>query len=226
MKKKYIITIDGPSGAGKSTVSKSLAKKLGYLYLDTGAMYRAAALYVKYKGVDLEDPRGVEKACKDLPLEIEQKDDMLKIYLDGRDVSEEVRAPDMGAAASKVSAYNGVRECLWKRQREIGLKGGIVAEGRDMGTVVFPEADFKFFLTASAGERGKRRYIELKEKGFPVDLEEITREITKRDEDDSSRELAPLKPASDAVLIDSSSISAEEVVQVMLRRIAGSAGDI
>lgn len=226
MKRKYIITIDGPSGAGKSTVGRKLAGKLGYLYLDTGAMYRAAALYAIRKGVDLDDANGVEKLCENLPLELTQKDDMLNIRLEGEDVSDAVRAPDLGMAASKVSAYPGVRSCLWKMQRDVGLEGGVIAEGRDMGTVVFPEADFKFFLTASAEQRGKRRYIELKEKGFPVELEKIVREIRKRDEDDSSRDVAPLRPASDAIMVDSSDISADDVVEKILERIREAAGDI
>lgn len=227
MKKKYIITIDGPSGAGKSTVSRKLAEKLGYMYLDTGAMYRAVALYAVLKGISLDEADMVEKLCENLPLELKRKDDRLIVVLDGQDVSEDVRKPEMGPAASKVSAYPGVRERLWKIQRKIGRDGGVVAEGRDMGTVVFPEADFKFFLTASTEQRGKRRFLELREKGFPVDLDEIIREIQKRDEDDSSREVAPLRPAGDAVLIDSSAISAEEVVETMLKLIyEESAGEI
>jgi cytidylate kinase len=224
MKKKYIIAIDGPSGAGKSTVSKKLAEKLGYLYLDTGAMYRAAALYAKQKGVDLDAPEKVEQLCENLPLELHGKDDKFEILLEGQDVSEALRAPEMGLAASRVSGYAGVRRCLWKRQRELGLKGGVVAEGRDMGTVVFPEAEFKFFLTASCEERGKRRYLELREKGFSVDMESIILEIRRRDKDDSSRELAPLKPAADAIVIDCSFLSADEVVEIMLKRIKEQAG--
>ncbi len=224
MKRKYIIAIDGPSGAGKSTVSKKLAKKLGYLYLDSGALYRAAALYARQKGVDLEAPEKVEQLCKNLPLELHRKGDKFEIVLEGQDVSEALRAPRMGLAASKVSAYPGVRGCLLKIQRELGLKGGVVAEGRDMGTVVFPEAEFKFFLSASCEERGKRRYLELREKGFSVELDTIIREIRMRDEDDSSRELAPLKPAADAITIDCSSLSANEVVEIMLKRIDEQAG--
>jgi cytidylate kinase len=225
MKSKYIITIDGPSGAGKSTASKMLAEKLGYLYLDTGAMYRAAALYAKQKDVDLESAEEVEKLCESLPLELRQKDDKLEILLDGQNVCEAVRTPEMGLAASKVSSYPGVRHGLWKLQRETGGKGGIIAEGRDMGTVVFPDADYKFFLTASSEERGKRRFQELKKKGFPVDLEKITGEIRKRDKDDSSREIAPLRPAADAMQVDSSTMSIEEVVELMLKKIHDSAGE-
>jgi cytidylate kinase len=188
-------------------------------------MYRAAALYVKNKGIDMDDEKKVQNLCENLPLELIRKDDNLKVILEGQDVSEEVRRPEMGPAASKVSAYPGVRKSLWKAQRNIGERGGIVAEGRDMGTVVFPEAEFKFFLTASPEERGNRRYIELKDKGFPVDRESIIQDISRRDQDDSSRQIAPLKPASDAVRIDCSNMSAEEVVQIMLKRIQEKAGE-
>jgi len=220
MKKGYIIAIDGPSGAGKSTVSQRVAKKLGYLYLDTGAMYRACALNAVQLGMDLDDLSSAEKLAKNLEIELMKKNDQLKVLLNRKDVSKEIRTPEMGMKASKISRHLPVREKLWELQRKMAEKGGIVAEGRDMATVVFPDADFKFYLTASPEVRAKRRYQELLEKGHKVDFEEILREVLNRDEQDSKRELAPLKKAEEAIEIDTSGLDIDQVVEKIIEKIA------
>ena len=215
--KKMVVTIDGPSGAGKSTISRALARRLDLTYLDTGAMYRAVGLKAKRQGIDLDDTEGLRAmlATLDLRLEPNSHDDV-RVLLDGEDVSHAIRTPDMAMVASKVSANQAVREKLTTLQREIGLRGRIVAEGRDMGTVVFPDAECKFFLDASAEERARRRQDQLREKGQEVDYSDILQQIIKRDHDDSSRALAPLRPADDAVIVDSSRMSIDEVVEFML----------
>ncbi len=222
--KKNIITIDGPSGAGKSTISKLLAAKLKYTYLDTGAMYRVVGLQVKRAGLDLEVREEREKlgpllATLDLTLAPGEEGGETRAFLNGEDVSDAIRTPEMSMVASRVSAQAEVRRKLTEMQRTIGNNGTIVAEGRDMGTVVFPDALHKFFLDASPEERAKRRQIQLAENGQKVEFQEILDQIQKRDADDSSRALAPLKPAEDAVIVDSSEMSIEEVVSFMLAAI-------
>lgn len=221
MKTYYIIAVDGPSGAGKSTVSQKLAEKMGYLYLDTGAMYRAAALKALRMGLDLDDPDSVAKIKDELEIDLVKGPDCLRVLLGGEDVSNEIRRPDMGMAASRISRHRAIREKLWSLQRRLGEKGGVVAEGRDMGTVVFPRADFKFFVTASAEERARRRYSELAQKGYQVDYNEVLEDVKKRDEQDSKRELAPLKSAEDAVLVDTTSLNIEQTVEKILAHIYG-----
>ena len=218
---KNIITIDGPSGAGKSTISKLLAAKLHYTYLDTGAMYRVVGLQVERAGLDLE----AEGAREDLvqllvglgmtlaPGE-EGKD--TRAFLNGEDVSDAIRTPEMAMVASRVSAQAEVRKKLTEMQRTIGKNGAIVAEGRDMGTIVFPDAMHKFFLDASPEERAQRRQKQLAENGQKVEFQEILAQIQKRDRADSGRSLAPLQPAEDAVITDSSEMSIDEVVSFML----------
>lgn len=222
--KKNIITIDGPSGAGKSTISKLLAAKLKYTYLDTGAMYRVVGLQVKRAGLDLEVREEREKlgpllAALDLTLAPGEEGRETRAFLNGEDVSDAIRTPEMSMVASRVSAQAEVRKKLTEMQRTIGNNGTIVAEGRDMGTVVFPDALHKFFLDASPEERAKRRQIQLAENGQEVEFQEILDQIQKRDADDSSRALAPLKPAEDAVIVDSSEMSIEEVISFMLAAI-------
>lgn len=222
--KKNIITIDGPSGAGKSTISKLLAAKLKYTYLDTGAMYRVVGLQVKRAGLDLEVREEREKlgpllAALDLTLAPGEEGRETRAFLNGEDVSDAIRTPEMSMVASRVSAQAEVRRKLTEMQRTIGNNGTIVAEGRDMGTVVFPDALHKFFLDASPEKRAKRRQIQLAENGQKVEFQEILDQIQKRDADDSSRALAPLKPAEDAVIVDSSEMSIEEVISFMLAAI-------
>lgn len=222
--KKNIITIDGPSGAGKSTISKLLAAKLKYTYLDTGAMYRVVGLQVKRAGLDLEVGEEREKLgplldALDLTLAPGEEGRETRAFLNGEDVSDVIRTPEMSMVASRVSAQAEVRKKLTEMQRTIGNNGTIVAEGRDMGTVVFPDALHKFFLDASPEERAKRRQIQLAENGQKVEFLEILDQIQKRDADDSNRALAPLKPAEDAVIVDSSEMSIEEVISFMLAAI-------
>ncbi len=214
-RKKDIVTIDGPAGAGKSTVSRELAKRLGYTFLDTGAMYRAVAWAALEKGIDLADSKGLEELCKGLELKIEASG----IYVNSRDVSSLIRTPEIDRAASDVSRTPVVRDFLGKLQRQIGQKGKIVAEGRDMGTVVFPDARYKFFLTATPEERARRRQKQLEEQGKNVVYHNILMQIISRDEADASRSLAPLKPAVDAEIIDSSNLGLEEVIQRMIKKL-------
>lgn len=221
---KGIVTIDGPSGAGKSTISRGLAAKLHFTYLDTGAMYRAVGLALARKGIELDDTDALKKCLAGIELTlVPNGDDDVRVVVNGEDVSQAIRTPEMGMVASRVSAHPLVREKLTALQRQMGEKGGIVAEGRDMGTVVFPKAACKFFLDASAEERARRRQKQLAEKGQRVDYQEILDQISKRDYDDSRRALAPLKPAPDAILVDSSSMGPEAVIAFMLDCIATSA---
>ena len=221
---KAIVTIDGPSGAGKSTISRGLAARLHFTYLDTGAMYRAVGLALERQGIDLADTTALTQCLAAIELTlVPNGDDDVRVLLNGEDISQSIRTPEMGMVASRVSANPLVREKLTGLQRQLGETGSIVAEGRDMGTVVFPKATCKFFLNASAEERARRRQAQLAEKGQIVDYQEILDQISKRDYDDSRRELAPLKPAPDAILVDSSSMGPEAVIAFMLDTIAKSA---
>ncbi len=224
VERKDIVTIDGPSGAGKSTISKLLAAELHYTYLDTGAMYRVVGLQVKRSGFDLEAENGREKlvqllATLEMTMAPGEEGQETRVFLHGEDVSDAIRTPEMAMVASRVSAEPEVRKKLTEMQRAIGQNGAIVAEGRDMGTIVFPEASYKFFLDATPAERAKRRQQQLMEQGQRVEYGELLTQIQKRDRDDSSRALAPLKPAPDAVVIDSSEMSIDEVVSFMLKTV-------
>jgi len=214
-----IIAIDGPSGAGKSTLAKRLAKELGFIYLDTGAIYRALALKVLRRGVDLADDTRLAELLRQTKIDLQERDGQLAVLLDGTDVAGEIRTPAVSQMASKVSALRIVRERLLDLQRGIGRKGSVVAEGRDIGTVVFPEAEVKIFLQASAEERARRRWAELRAAGREVDLAETLREMAERDKRDSERDLAPLCAAEDAIIIDSSNMTADEVARRVLTEI-------
>jgi cytidylate kinase len=218
---KNIITIDGPSGAGKSTISKLLAARLHYTYLDTGAMYRVVGLQVERAGLDLEAEGAREDLVQllvglDMTLAPGEEGKDTRAFLNGEDVSDAIRTPEMAMVASRVSAQAEVRKKLTEMQRTIGKNGAIVAEGRDMGTIVFPDAMHKFFLDASPKERAQRRQKQLAENGQKVEFQEILAQIQKRDRADSGRSLAPLQPAENAVIIDSSGMSIDEVVSFML----------
>ncbi|PLX47310.1 MAG: (d)CMP kinase [Desulfobulbaceae bacterium] len=215
-----IITIDGTSGGGKSTVSRMLAAELGYTYLDTGAMYRAVGLQAKEQGVDPADDEQMAALLADLDLRLEPGDGDTRVLLAGNDVSEAIRTAEMGMVASAVSALPLVRQKLTELQQEMGAQGRLVAEGRDMGTVVFPRARHKFFLDASAEVRARRRLDQLHEKGLAADYDEILAQIRKRDHDDASRALAPLQQADDAVYVDSSEMNARQVLTFILDRLA------
>ena len=215
-----IITIDGPSGGGKSTVSRMLAAELGYTYLDTGAMYRAVGLQAQRQGVDLADDEQVTVLLAELDLQLEPGDGDTRVLLAGEDVSAAIRSAEMGMVASVISALPLVRKKLTELQQRIGARGRVVTEGRDMGTVVFPHARHKYFLDATPEERARRRVEQLHEKGEEASYDNILAQIIKRDHDDSTRDIAPLKPASDAVHIDSSRINAQEVVRSILDQLA------
>jgi CMP/dCMP kinase len=210
-----IIAVDGPSGAGKSTITRLLSKRLGYIYLDTGAMYRAVALAVKRAGVSPDDDDALTAVCREAEISFVRTDGCCHVFLDGEDVSAAIRTPELSLLTSKISMKKVVRDILARRQRELGKDGGVILEGRDIGTVVFPRADLKFFLSASAEERGKRRYLELTAKGEDVQLERTIAEVAQRDQQDAQREHAPLRRADDAIDIDSTGLSIEEVVALM-----------
>ena len=219
--KRIVITIDGPAGAGKTTVSKILARKLGYKYIDTGALYRGIALAAKQQEIDPKDDAALKKMCGGLKLQFVIKEQDLRLLLNGEDVSDHLRTPEITMMASAVSARPVIREYLLAVQRQMGQEKGAVFEGRDMGTVVFPAAEAKFYLDASHENRAMRRYQELVS-DKAVTLEQVYADMKKRDYDDSHRELAPLKPAKDAVFIDSSKLTIDEVVTEMLSRINAS----
>ncbi len=216
MKKKNVIAIDGPSGAGKSTVAKILSEKLGYEYISTGAMYRLVGLLADQRGIFDEDSK-IKILCKELSDKIEFKDG--KIFYNGIDYTDKIYENRVSKLASDISKKRIVREALGKLQREIGLKQPSILEGRDIGTVIFPDAKYKFFLDATPEVRAKRRYLQLREKGENVDYSQILKEIIDRDKNDSTREIAPLKMADDAVYIDTSSLTIEEVVNKIIEHI-------
>jgi cytidylate kinase len=216
--KGLLITIDGPSGAGKTTVSRKAARRLGYTYVDTGALYRAVAFAAsrQYPGMPLDDTR-LKQVCRDMKLEFKNTEGGSRLLLNGVDVSKEIRTQEMTMLASRLSAQPVVRKELLEIQRSMAREGGVVFEGRDMGTVVFPDADIKFFLFADPEIRARRRYLELVAGGHTeVTYEEVFATMKKRDRDDASRALAPLKPAEDAVRIDSSELTEDEVVDRIL----------
>ena len=216
--KKFAVALDGPSGSGKSTVAKLLAARLNILYLDTGAMYRACALKVSAAGLPVTE-EAVAPVMQGLDLKIEYENGAQRTVLDGRDVSEEIRRPEVSMAASRVSALRCVREKMVALQREIAAERSLVLDGRDIGSFVLPDAEFKFFITASSEVRAKRRYDELRAKGFAVDLAALQQEIEERDRNDSTREFSPLRRADDAVLIDTSCLTVEQVVSAVLCKI-------
>lgn len=216
---KLNVAIDGPAGSGKSTIAKALARDYHILYLDTGAMYRACALKALNGGIDLESEAQMCDLMRGLSLSIEYENGVQKTLLDGVDVSEAIREPRVSMAASTVSKYPCVRMKMVEKQREIAGKMSCVLDGRDIGTYVLPDADFKFFLTASAEVRARRRYEELTAKGYAVDFEALKEEIVARDEQDSTREFAPLRQAADAVVIDTSPLSVDEVLSAVKSKI-------
>jgi cytidylate kinase len=214
-----IVAIDGPSGAGKSTLAKRLARELGFMYLDTGAMYRALALKILRQGLDLDDQERLAALVNATKIDLIEARANLKVLLDGVDVSDLIRTPEVSQMASKVSAFPVVRKRMLDLQRALGQNGSVVAEGRDIGTVIFPNAEVKIYLDASVNERARRRYEELRNRGRAVSFEDTVREIEERDKRDSERDLAPLKKAEDALAIDSSALGADAVAEQVMRTI-------
>lgn len=214
-KNGLIIAIDGPSGSGKSTVATRLADRLGYTRIDTGAMYRAVAWLITRSGLDLGDSEKLERFCNELDVRFVCANGNDRVMVNGLDATDHIRTPEMSLMTSKISAYKAVREAMVRTQQIMGQTGGVVLEGRDIGTVVFPDADLKFFLFASPEERGRRRYIELVAKGEPVTLEETIKAVIQRDLQDSQRDTGPLKQAEDAIAIDSTGMAVEEILYNM-----------
>jgi cytidylate kinase len=222
---RIVVAIDGPAGAGKSTVTKRLARELGYALLDTGALYRSVALVARQRGVSWDDADGLAEIARDLAVEFELDGEVNRVRIGGDDVTAAIRTAEISSGASQVSALPPVREALLDLQRRLGARGGVIAEGRDVGTVVFPNAAAKFFLTASDEIRARRRCDELAAAGQPAAYDDVLAEIRIRDQRDSNRAVAPLKQADDAVLVDSSDRTVDEVVAEMRRYVEQKAAD-
>lgn len=206
-----VITVDGPSGSGKGTISFMLAQRLGWRFLDSGALYRLVALAAQNHAIEMENQEAIVTLAAHLDVQFETRGQSTRIVLEGEDVTDAIRTETVGNAASMVAAIPAVREALLSRQRDFLGAPGLIADGRDMGTVVFPDARLKIFLTASAEERANRRYKQLKDKGLDVNLADLLQEISERDKRDTERAVSPLVPAADAVLVDTSNTSVEEV---------------
>ena len=212
-----VLTIDGPSGSGKGTISRGVATRLGWHYLDSGAIYRAVGLAAAWESIDLSDAEAVAACAARTEIRFEADDaGEPRVFVNGKDATHQLRMETAGAAASAIAAHPPVRSALLDLQKRFRQAPGLVADGRDMGTVIFPDARYKVFLTASAGERAKRRYKQLKEKGVSVNLDSLLHEIAARDERDAGRAVAPLKPASDAVVLDSTGMPITEVIERVL----------
>ncbi len=213
----FNIAVDGPAGAGKSTISKRLAEKLSFIYVDTGAMYRVIAYYLLTHGIPGEDEEAVGRALDEIGIAIGYEDGSQRVFLNGEDVSDEIRMEEVGNMASVVSTYPAVREKLLDLQRDLAEKNDVIMDGRDIGTCILPNAQLKIYLTASVHTRALRRYMELAEKGEQADPAQIERDIEERDRRDMNREIAPLRAAGDAVRVDSSEMTIDEVVETICR---------
>lgn len=220
------IAIDGPAGAGKSTIARAAASKLGFIYVDTGALYRSIGLYCLNNNIETTDRTEVERILPDISVQLKYLDGTQRVILNDNDVSEEIRKPECSMAASNVSAIPAVREFLFELQRKMARENDVIMDGRDIGTVILPDAEVKIFLTASPEERANRRFKELVEKGNNPDYDELLKEINQRDYNDMHRETAPLKQADDAILFDTTTLGKDEVVDELLKIISGKLGDI
>jgi len=220
MEKQLVITVDGPAGVGKSTVSKDLAKKISHVYLDTGALYRAIAYKVWKCGVPLDDDKKLSEVCGNAKISLKLVNGDMKVFVDKEDITEKIRTEEIGLLASAVSAVPIVRNALLPIQRDAGKRGGIVAEGRDMGTVVFPDADVKFFLSADVNERTKRRHNQLLEKGMCSEYSDTKKGLERRDCQDTERNISPLKPSVDSIIIDTTYMGIDDVVEEMMKGIS------
>ncbi len=214
---EVIITIDGPAGSGKSTAAKLLAKRLGYFHLDTGAIYRSITYICLKNGISTSDEDAVADIAKNINIEFVRNGESLRVIANDEDVTEKIRAPEVSMGASDIGKLRRVREELIDIQRRFARQNNIVAEGRDMGTVIFPEADVKFFLTASSEVRAKRRFLELKDKRTNVKFEDVLKDVERRDIQDMNRDVAPLKPAEDAIIVNTDNMNIEEVLEYLFR---------
>ncbi len=221
MDKRISIAIDGPAAAGKSTVAKVVAKKLSYVYIDTGAMYRPITYAALEQKVDIENEEQLMEVVKNVKIEFQQGENTQLVFLNGQDVSEVIRTPEVTNRVSIVAKHRLVREEMVRRQQELAEKGGVVMDGRDIGTHVLPDAEVKIFMLASVEERAERRHLENMNKGFDSNLEQLKEEIAQRDKLDSEREVSPLKKADDALELDTTSLSIEEVVQKIMGIVSG-----
>ncbi|MEH2941799.1 (d)CMP kinase [Lachnospiraceae bacterium KK002] len=212
----FNIAVDGPAGAGKSTIARKVAEALSYIYVDTGAMYRAMALFFLREGISPEDEGAISEACDRITVTLSSRQGEQQVFLNGENVNGLIRTEEVGNMASRTSVYSKVREKLTQLQRDMARTTDLIMDGRDIGTCVLPEAQVKVYLTASVETRGKRRFLELQEKGMDCELDEICEDIRKRDEQDMNREISPLRQAEDAVLIDSSDMTIEEVAAEIL----------
>jgi len=212
----YKIALDGPSGSGKSVMARAVAAKLGFLYVDTGALYRSIGLYIFRNGIDPTDVKSVEDSLTDIKIELAQSDEGQVVYLNGENVNRDIRLPEISMYASKVSAIPAVREFLLSTQRNTALKNNVIMDGRDIGTVIFPDAQVKIFLFANDEVRAQRRYKELLEKGITTTYEEVLSDMKKRDENDRTRAVAPALPAEDAVMLDNSYLNIDETISAIL----------
>ena len=222
-KKQYAVAIDGPSGAGKSTLARAAAERLGILYVDTGAIYRTIGLYVQRRGIDPKDTAAVLAALPDIRIGMDHDDDgMQRMLLNGEDVTADIRLPEISMYASAVSAIQGVRDFLMEMQRSLARERSVIMDGRDIGTVVLPDADVKIFLYADVEVRAKRRELELRQRGTPKPYEEVLREMEERDYNDTHRAAAPLRAADDAIMVDTSSMDFDASLALLLDVIRGS----
>ena len=219
MKQTVKVAIDGPSGAGKSTIARAAAEQLEFVYVDTGAMYRTVALNALRKGIDLSDKEQITDSLNGLEVSLGFVNGAQRGYLNSEDVSEQIRTPEVSMAASKVSAVQSVRDFLFQLQRDIADKNNCLMDGRDIGTVVLPDAQVKIFLTASAEKRAERRFAELKEKGMDVNFEDVLKDIIQRDYNDSHRDIAPLKPTEQSIVIDTTSLDLEQSIDAVLNTV-------
>jgi len=219
--RKPIVAIDGPVGAGKTTTARTVAAVLGFIYCDTGAMYRAVTLDVLDHGVDPDDEYAVTRIAAQSRVEISEGNDRLRTVLNGVDVTDRIRGLDVTRAESSVSAMRGVRERMWTLQRHIGRNGGVVMEGRDIGTAVFPDAEFKIYLDASVETRARRRFVELRAQGITIEFDDLKNEIIERDRANMERALAPLRKAPDAVVIDTTDMTFDEQVEAIVTLVKG-----
>jgi len=218
--KRFAVAIDGPSGAGKSTLAKAIAKELGILYVDTGAIYRTVGYYAFEKGIDPKDSAAVEAVLPEIHVEMSYGEDGLQhMFLNGKDVTREIRLPQISMFASHVSAIPAVRAFLMEMQRSMARNSSVIMDGRDIGTVVLPDAEIKIFLTASPEDRAQRRYLELELRGTPQDFDTLLKEIKERDYNDSHRAAAPLRPAEDAIFVDTTGNTFEQSYELLLKTI-------